>query len=102
MPLLSDLAFDVFWNAASFGEMEPDVVENYLRYVKGNCGWIYLLQARHGKETGGRTHVRQPIAFTDYDRLLSGYALREEHDAWYAHQKATASGGYFEAIWTKE
>jgi hypothetical protein len=82
--------------------MEPDVVENYLRYVKGNCGWIYLLQARHGKETGGRTHVRQPIEFTDYDRLLSGYALREEHDAWYAHQKVTASGGYFEAIWTKE
>jgi hypothetical protein len=65
MPLLSDLAFDVFWNAASFGEMEPDVVENYLGYLKGDCGWIYLLQARHSKETGGRTHVREPIEFAD-------------------------------------
>jgi hypothetical protein len=46
MPLLSDLELDVFWNPASFGEMEPDVVENYLGYLKGDCGWIYLLQAR--------------------------------------------------------
>ena len=81
--------------------MEPDVVENYLGYLKGDCGWIYLLQARHGKETGGRTHVREPIEFADYGRLLSGYVLREEHDAWHAHQKFTESGGHFEAIWAK-
>ena len=27
MPLIGDLEFDLFWNAASFSEMEPAVVE---------------------------------------------------------------------------
>ena len=102
MPLLHDLEFDLFWNAASFSEMEPAVVENYLGYVRGNCRWIYLLEARHGKETGGRTHVQEPIEFADYGGLLPGYALREEHDAWHAHGRFTDSGGHFEAIWVKE
>jgi len=102
IPLLRDLKFDVFWNAASFGEMEPDIVENYLRYVKGNCKWLYLLQARHGKETVGTTHVQEPIALADYNRLLSGYVLSGEHDAWRATKRITDSGGYFEGIWMRE
>jgi putative sugar O-methyltransferase len=102
IPLLRGLEFDLFWNAASFGEMEPDVVENYLKYVKGSCTWIYLLQARHGKETAGKTHVQEPIDFDDYRKLLSGYVLQEEHDAWRAARRLTDSGGYFEAIWMKQ
>jgi putative sugar O-methyltransferase len=99
IPLLEDFKFDVFWNAASFGEMEPDVVENYLRYIKGNAGWIYLLQARHGKEATGRTHVKTPITFNDYQEMLSGYVLQEEQDAWQAHRRLWQSGGYFEGVW---
>jgi putative sugar O-methyltransferase len=102
IPLLRNLKYDLFWNAASFGEMEPDVVENYLNYVKGNCRWIYLLQARHGKETSGKVQVKKPIVFADYGRLLAGYVLREEHDAWHAHKRLSDSGGYFEGIWMKE
>jgi hypothetical protein len=101
IPLLENFGFDVFWNAASFGEMEPEIVENYLRYVKGNASWIYLLQARHGKETTGATHVENPIAFGDYEEMLSGYSLQEEHDAWQAHRRLWQSGGYFEAVWRK-
>ncbi len=100
--LLKDLQFDIFWNAASFGEMEPDVVANYLNYIKGNARWIYLLQARHGKKTTGRTHVKNPITFDDYNALLSGYILREEQDAWQAHKRISASGGYFEGVWIRE
>ena len=99
--LLRDLQFDIFWNAASFGEMEPEVVENYLNYVKGNASWIYLLQARYGKETGGKNHVVNPITFDDYKELLSGYVLRKEHDAWLAHKRLLQSGGYFEGVWEK-
>jgi len=36
MPTLREFQFDLFWNAASFGEMEPDVVENYL---SNRHGW---------------------------------------------------------------
>jgi hypothetical protein len=77
------------------------VVQNYLRYVQGNARWVYLLQARHGKETEGRTHVEKQIAFEFYNKLLSGYALKQERDAWQAHKRLSASGGYFEAIWER-
>ena len=70
--------------------------------MRGNCRWIYLLEARHGKETSGKTHVQRPIEFADYGGLLPGYALREEHDAWHANGRFTESGGHFEAIWVKE
>lgn len=99
LPMFKDFKYDLFWNAASFGEMEPEVVQNYLRYVQGNAHWIYLLQARHGKETEGRTHVEKQIAFEFYNELLSGYGLKQERDAWQAHKRLSASGGYFEAIW---
>ncbi len=102
IPLLRDFQFDVFWNAASFGEMEPDVVENYLENVKGSSTWIYLLQARHGKEKSGRSHVKNPITLADYNRFLSGYALQEVRDAWQAHSRLRQSGGYFEGVWKQE
>jgi len=98
-PLLSDLPIDLFWNAASFGEMEPEVVENYLNYVKGHTEWVYLLQARHGKETSGKSHVQKATTLDDYSRFLSGYTLCHERDAWHAHKKLKASGGYFEGVW---
>jgi putative sugar O-methyltransferase len=34
MPAWSAVKIDVFWNSASFQEMEPDVVDNYLSLVK--------------------------------------------------------------------
>jgi putative sugar O-methyltransferase len=33
LPELKDFSYDLFWNSASFQEMEPDVVLNYLSYV---------------------------------------------------------------------
>ena len=103
MPLLHDLEFDLFWNAASFSEMEPAVVENYLGYVRGNCRCgSTCSRPVTAREPSGRTHVQRPIEFADYGGLLPGYALREEHDAWHAHGRITESGGYFEAMWVKE
>ena len=102
VPLLINFDFDVFWNAASFGEMEPEIVENYLTYIKGKAKWIYLLQARHGKETTGETHVINPITIGDYKNFLSDYNLLDEQDAWHAHKRLSQTGGYFEAIWVKK
>jgi len=39
MPMVSTIDFDVFWNAASFGEMEPSVVERYLSMATGGAQW---------------------------------------------------------------
>ncbi len=42
MPLLETYPVDLFWNSASFHEMEPDVVQNYLRFVDASTRWVYL------------------------------------------------------------
>jgi putative sugar O-methyltransferase len=98
-PLLLDWQFDVFWSAASFGEMEPDIVANYLRYVHGRAAWVYLFQARHGKELRGKARVEKPVTFDDYNRMLHGYSLTGQQDGWTALGRLKESGGYFEAVW---
>lgn len=97
MPLLKGHPIDLFWNAASFGEMEPDVVQNYLSFVKGTAAWIYLLQARQGKK-----RVARPSRFEDYGKYLSGYTLVAEQDVFQALRRLFEDGtGYFEGVWRK-
>ena len=99
-PLLKNFKFDVFWNAASFGEMEPEIVANYLSYIKGNCEWIYLMQARQGKESSANSGVVKPIKFADYERLVApAYQLVREGDTYDANRRLTKTGGYFQAVW---
>jgi len=100
-PLLNNFKFDVFWNAASFGEMEPKIVENYINIILEGCQFIYLLQARHGKESGKKTGVIVPITFDNYDSMLNGFMLIDESDAYQAHRRMSQSGGYFQAVWKK-
>jgi putative sugar O-methyltransferase len=100
-PLLHNTEFDVFWNAASFGEMEPEIVRNYLSYILGSCNYIYLLQARKGKESTNTSGVKNPISFDDYNSMLNDYQLISESDAFEAHRRMTQSGGYFQAVWQK-
>lgn len=99
-PLLTNFKFDVFWNAASFGEMEPEIVANYLSYIKGNFAWAYLMQARNGKESTAESGVVKPILFADYSKMLgSQYILAGKEDAYDAHRRVSQTGGYFQAMW---
>ena len=49
-PILENIKIDLFWNSASFQEMEPEVVENYLKYVNKQSTAIYLQEVMKGKE----------------------------------------------------
>ena len=100
-PLLSNYQIDVFWNGASFGEMEPEIVKNYLSYIKNNTEYIYLLQARKGKESSKSAGVVTPITFSDYNHMLEGFRLIKEADAFEANRRMSQSGGYFQAVWKK-
>lgn len=101
-PLLRDRPVDLFWNAASFGEMEPEVVRHYLAQVAERATWIYLMQARHGKESGRRRGgVERPQTFADYCGYLPGHELRGERLAQGALKPYRESGGYFEAVWRR-
>lgn len=100
-PLLHDIRFDVFWNAASFGEMEPHVVQNYLAHVGTTPEWIYLMQARHGKESWKGGGVETPQDFTKFNSYLPDYALAREQDYQASLYSLRDSGGYFEAVWRR-
>ena len=101
-PLLKTFPIDVFWNGASFGEMEPEIAKNYLSYIKDNCQSVYLLQARNGKESSKSSGVVTPIKFSDYNAMLKGFKLVKESDAYEANRRMSQSGGYFQAVWKKE
>lgn len=106
-PLLSTLKrIDLFWNAASFGEMEPEIVANYLSYVKPLARRIYLCNAAKGKECdrGGRSGstVTHPVGYEDYMRMLEEFDLVRMGPAWTAVGPMSQSGGYFQAVWKRK
>jgi hypothetical protein len=80
MPEYQNVTIDLFWNAASFQEMEPDVVRNYLALVK--CmgpRWISIMAMPGGNYWGewkpGRGGTRQPVVSSIYfDALAPEYA----------------------------
>ncbi len=65
----------MFWNAASFGEMEPLIVRNYAKYISSFSSHLFLMQYFSGKP-GSISPVNMPIyesAFPSYELL--GMAL---------------------------
>ncbi|QBF84005.1 putative sugar O-methyltransferase [Shewanella maritima] len=69
---------DLFVNFISFQEMEPDVVENYLKHVdRLNTKYVLLRNLREGKQLAkdGHAGVKQQIKGEDYDRFLPNYQL---------------------------
>jgi len=75
MPDWSGTKVDIFWNSASFQEMEPDVVSNYLRLV---CNmkpeWIYINARPKGCSWGewkpGKGGTKTPVLEEHYIQAL--------------------------------
>lgn len=97
--LITSYTYDLFWNAASFGEMEPHVVKHYLSLFSQGAKAVYLLQATNGKEKG---RVKDPINFSDYNNWLPGFDQQAIETVYQIHKPMTASGGYSQAIWKKK
>ena len=60
----------LFWNAASFGEMEPGIVKNYAKYISSFSANLFLMQHFSGKH-GPRVSVTMPV----YEKAFSSYTL---------------------------
>lgn len=70
---------DLFVNFISFQEMEPPVVENYLRHVSRlGARWVLLRNIREGmivRKEHGSFGVDVPLRSDDYVAMLPGYQL---------------------------
>jgi putative sugar O-methyltransferase len=81
---LADTGRTLFWNAASFGEMEPDIVEQYGADVSRFSDWLFLHQCFDGKERksaedlGG---VLDPVRFAHYVRAFPDFRMVDKRPA---------------------
>jgi putative sugar O-methyltransferase len=78
-PTIRKLSVDLFWNSASFQEMEPDVVATCLNSVRLSCQRVYLRQQGAGQwvtADPAKGGVLKPVTFSDYVNGLRGYRLR--------------------------
>jgi len=76
--ILTNLVIDLFWNAASFQEMEPEVVANYLYYVNKSAKSVFIKAVMEGKEVArekGEHGVIRQTTIEDYKRGLSNFKL---------------------------
>lgn len=70
--LLRNFDFDLLWNAASFQEMEPEIVDHYFSFCDG--AWnVYLMQKMSGQTVGGRLGVIKPVTYENYQKNLKNY-----------------------------
>lgn len=101
--LIHSLQFDLLWNAASFQEMEPDVVTHYLHQCFG-ASKIYLMQAMHGQVTAkqdGDHGVMQPTTLEHYRRTLKMYRLTDLFAAPLATPVHSIKHPYYESFWVR-
>lgn len=77
-PILEKVKFDLFWNARSFQEMEPEVVANYLKYINKQANAIFLQETMDGKEVAkgkGYHGVLKQTKLEDYKNGLTNFRL---------------------------
>ncbi len=101
-PLVRDLEADLFWSAATFGEMEPDVVLNYLSHVRVSSRAAYLMQVMQGRSRGflpWRRGVQDPTVFAHYVTGLEGFACVDRRPALLPGDRLMQ--GYDDTFWTR-
>ncbi len=98
-PIIGQLRADLFWNSASFQEMEPDVVANYLKYINTQARAVYLREVMGGKEvalTRGSPGVLKQTKLEDYRKGLGNFKLHNISPVLWPIRKRS---GYSNSFW---
>ena len=90
----------LFWNAASFGEMEPNVLQNYAKHISTFSSHLFLMQMFSGK-SGTNSPVTMPI----YETAFSSYELLAKSQSTLADTVTPIfedSGVYHNTFWERK
>lgn len=103
MSLLNRLQVDLFWTAASLGEMEPNVVSHYLQIVDSAAKHAYLMQKMDGKELAsraGKPGVLSQVTYEHYRAGLSSFRNVDRSAALLPTGKLVGLG-YEDSLWVR-
>lgn len=82
---LSNFNYDLFWNSASFQEMEPEIALNYLKFVNSQTkNSIFLHELMSGKEKAskkGKHGVLEETILEHYKKGLQNFAIENISDS---------------------
>ncbi len=101
-PLIRAMNVDLFWNAASFQEMEPEIVLNYLSIVNGCAGHVFLQEKMKGKGVSrvkGRQGVLERTTLEHYKQGLTNFTLV---DISASAQKIGIMPEYSDSFWRRK
>jgi putative sugar O-methyltransferase len=104
-PLIQSVPVDLFWNAASFQEMEPDVVENFLSFVRVAAKAVFLQELMTGKEVAkraGERGVREETTLRHYEAGLKGFQRIDLSTCVAPSLLQCAIHGYSDSFWTRQ
>ena len=99
---MSPILGDLFWNSASFQEMEPDIVRHYLDLVNVQAESVFLMEALEGKEVArraGSAGVLEPTTLSVYEDALENLRLRAVEPAWTPLGRLNFRG-YSDTFWS--
>jgi putative sugar O-methyltransferase len=103
-PLIESTLVDLFWNSASFQEMEPDVVENYLGLLRNSADSVYLRERAGGQwvakglGAGGCLHA---VTVKHYVSALHDFELIDFVRAKSVGYSDLMSDDYYDMFWRR-
>lgn len=100
-PIVASLKPDLFISSASFAEMEPHVVRNYLSFVNATARNVMLVQKMDGKDVASRKGypgVLKKTVFSDYQNGLPDFELVDRSNA---PTPLRTPGGHQSTFWRR-
>ena len=100
---MSDLSWDLFWNAASFQEMEPHLVRNYLTFVNRHTRRnVYLHEAMDGMTRAARPGEHGVLTPTTFQHYKDGLVDFELLDSSGLKWLPTMKSSYTRTLWKRK
>ncbi|MQF67077.1 putative sugar O-methyltransferase [SAR202 cluster bacterium AD-802-F09_MRT_200m] len=103
-PVVDNLKVDLFWNAQSFQEIEPNVVAHYLGYVSRQANAVYLHNRRGGAQKGspGKGGLLESTTLEHYKAALTSLELLDVSAPWLPiGRRTTERHDYFDGFWKR-
>ncbi len=101
-PIIEEVLIDLFWNSASFQEMEPEIVANYLKYINIQANAVYLLESMGGKEIASSKWdhgVLKQTKLEDYKKGLANFKMSNMSPVlWPIRSRTRYSNSFWERI----